>query len=81
MFVYVYILAAYTQRCPANVNIKHGRLLNFGLVVTSISFWQPKEFPMGVANNRPHVLPYPHLVNNAHPVSWTSYAKFQPDCV
>ena len=34
---------------------------------------------MSVANSKLHTLPHPHMVNNAHPVTWTPYAKFKPD--
>ena len=65
---------------PANVNMKHYRSLsNFGLVGPLISFWQPKQLPVSVANTKPHTLPHPHVVNKAHPITWTPYAKFQPD--
>ena len=79
MHVCMYVLAAYTQHCPADVNMKHYRSLsNFGLVTTLISFWQPK-LPIGVANKNPHTLPQPPVVINAHPVTWIPYAKFQLD--
>ena len=49
------ILAAYTRRCLANVNVKHYRNYSkFGLVVPLISFWQPKQLPVSVANTKPH---------------------------
>ena len=74
------LLAAYTQCCPANVNMKHyKRHPNFDLVVPAISFWQSKQLPMDVANAEQHVLPHTHVYNNAHPVTWSPYAKFQPD--
>ena len=30
---------------------------------------------MGLVNTKPH----PHAVINAHPITWSPYAKFQPD--
>ena len=33
---------------------------------------------MDFANTKPHQLLHPHAVINAHPISWTPYAKFQP---
>ena len=49
--LFIYILAAYTQLCPANVNMKHYRSHSrFGLVGPSISFWQPKQLPVGLAD-------------------------------
>ena len=40
--IYIYILAAYTRRCPANFNMKHYRShSNFGMVGPLISFRQP----------------------------------------
>ena len=76
-YIYIYILAAYTLALPGhNVNMKHYRNhSNFGLVGPIISFWQPKQIPVGVANATPHTLPHPYVVGNAHPV--TSYALFQ----
>ena len=79
IYIYIYILAAFTRCCPANDNIKHHRSLsNFTLVGTLIIFWQPKLLSQGVANIKPHTLPHSHVVCNAHPVTWTPYAKFQP---
>ena len=77
--MYMYILAAYTRCCPANVNMKHRRHSNFGLVGPLISFWQPKQLPVGLANTKAHPLQHPHAVINVHPITWTPYAKFQPD--
>ena len=34
---------------------------------------------MNVANKKSHTLPHLHVVNNAHPFTFTPYAKFQPD--
>ena len=48
------------------------------LVGPLMSFWQPKLLPVGVVNTKLHTLPYPHVVNNAHPVTWTPYVQFQP---
>ena len=51
---YIYILAAYTRHCSANVNMKHYRsLYNFGMVGPLISIWQPKQLSVGVANKKP----------------------------
>ena len=58
------------QHCPASVNMKHYRSFsNFGLVGPLISFWQLKQLSVGVANNKLHTLPHPHVVNNAHLVT------------
>ena len=48
IYIYIYrILAAYTRRCPANVNTKHYRShSNFGLVAPLISSGLPKQFPV-----------------------------------
>ena len=79
--IYIY---TYTWCYPANVNMTHYRShSNFGLVGPLISFWQPEEPLVGVAKTKSHLLPHllPHLdvVNNANPITWTPYAKFQPD--
>ena len=34
---------------------------------------------MGVGNIKPHSLSHPHVVNNAHPITWTPHAKFEPN--
>ena len=67
LFIYC-ILAAYTQRCPTNVNMKHRILSNFGMVGPLIRFWQPKQLPLGVANikTHTHTLPHTHVVSNSH---------------
>ena len=76
IYIYIYIQAAYTRHCPANINMKlYRNHSNFGLVGPVISFWQPKQIPVGVANSKPHPLPHPHAVGNAHLV--TPYALFQ----
>ena len=46
------------------------------LVNPSISFWQAKEHPMGVAIMTPH----PYVVNITHPISWRPCVKFQLGC-
>ena len=45
----------------------------------SISFRQPKQLSGSVASTKPHTLPHPRVVNNAHPITWTPYAHFQPE--
>ena len=78
--IYIYILVVYTRCCPANVNMKHYRShSNFGLVGHLISFWKPKQRSVCVTNAKPLTLPYPHVVNNAYPDTWTLYAQFEPD--
>ena len=73
----VYMLSAYTRRDTAKVNmINCGSLSNFVMVAPLISFRQPEQLPVGVANNKPHTLPHQRAVNNSHPV--TPYAKFRP---
>ena len=49
---------------------------NFSLIIPSISFWQPKQLLVGVAMTKLHLLPPPHVVNNAHQVTWSPYVKF-----
>ena len=49
------------------------------MVSPLISFWQPKQLPVCVANTKPHTLSHPHVVNDAYFITWTPYAKFQPD--
>ena len=34
---------------------------------------------MGLADTKPHALPHPHTFLNANSVTWTSYAKIEPD--
>ena len=76
--IYLYTSSIYLA-LPANVNMKHYRSLsNFALVGPLISFWQPKQLSQDVANIKSHTLPHAHVVCNAHPVTWTPYAKFQP---
>ena len=46
---------------------------NFGLTGHLVSFGQPEPLSMGVAMIKPH----PHVVNNAHSITWKPHTKFQ----
>ena len=34
---------------------------------------------LDVAMTKPYLLPHPHMVNDAHPATWRTHTKFQPD--
>ena len=49
-----------------------------------LKFWPGRSFNQlyaakttSVAINKPHRLPHLHMVNNAHLLTWTLYAKIQ----
>ena len=53
----VELLLTYTQRCTANVNMKHYRShSNFSHIGPLIILWHSKQLPVGVANTKPHIL-------------------------
>ena len=55
---------------------------NISLIGPSISFWQPKQFPISVTMIKPHLLPHPlthtRVVDNTHPDTWRTQTKFKP---
>ena len=51
---------------------------NFRLICPLIGFWYPNKLTVGVAMTKLHLLPNPHVVINAHPVTWRSHDKFRP---
>ena len=66
--------------------MKHYRNI---IEATQISAWLVIQLPLGnqnnfyvcgVANIKSHPMSHPYVVNNAHPVTWTPYANFHPDC-
>ena len=46
---------------------------NLSLIGPSFSFGQAKQFPVSVTMIKPHPLLHPHMVNNAHSVTWNTY--------
>ena len=46
-------------------------------MVFQLPFDSPNN-TVDVANAKPYPLSLPHAVNNAHLITWTPYAKFQP---
>ena len=59
---YMFLLAVYTRRCPANVHVKYYRSLsNFCLVGPLICFWQPKQFSVCVCLITNHTHSHTHM--------------------
>ena len=80
VYIYTYILAAYSWHCPSNVNMKHYRgHSNFIMVGPSISFWQPKQLPVGVANTNPHIHCHTHMWIMMPTNYLDSISQFLPD--
>ena len=46
---------------------------NFFLDGPLISFWQPKQSPMGVAMTKPLTLTELHVDNNDQPIAWRTH--------